>query len=63
MGIFSVSFLALVLTALFQTTEQHTAAERPGVPPAAERAYSERERIEICKKKGNAPSHPRSLNR
>jgi hypothetical protein len=31
MGIFSVPFLALVLTALPQTTEQPTAAELPGV--------------------------------
>jgi len=63
MGIFSVPFLALALTALSQTTEQPTAAERPGVPPA-ERAYSERERIEICKKKGGAsltPSEPQPL--
>jgi TonB family protein len=58
MGIFSFPFLALVLTALSQATEQPTAAELPGVPPAAERAYSERERIEICKKKGNAPLTP-----
>src|SRR3954453_15764655 len=58
MGIFSVPFLALALTALSQTTEQPTAAELPGVPPAAERAYSERERIEICKKKENAPLTP-----
>ena len=58
MGIFSVAFLALALTALSQTTEQPTAAERPGVPPTAERAYSERERIEICKKKGSAPLTP-----
>jgi TonB family protein len=58
MAIFSVPFLALVLTTLSQTTEQPTAAAQPGVPPAAERAYSERERIEICKKKGNAPLTP-----
>ncbi len=58
MGIFSVPFLALVLTALSQTTEQPTTAELPSVPPAAEHAYSERERIEICKKKGNAPLTP-----
>jgi TonB family protein len=58
MRIFSVPFLALVLTALPQTTEQPTAAELPGAPPAAERAYSEQERIEICKKKGNAPLTP-----
>jgi TonB family protein len=58
MGIFSVPVLALVLTALPQTTEQPTAAELPGAPPAAEHAYSERERIEICKKKGNAPLTP-----
>jgi len=58
MGIFSVPFVALVLTALSQTTEQPTAAGLPGVPPAAERAYSERERIEICKKKGSAPLAP-----
>jgi TonB family protein len=58
MGIFSVPFLALVLTALSPTTEQPSAAELPGVPPAAEHAYSERERIEICKKKGNAPLTP-----
>ena len=58
MGIFSVPFLALAVTALSQTTEQ------PGVPPAAGRAYSERERIEICKGKGNiplAPSEPQPL--
>jgi hypothetical protein len=64
MEIFSVPFLALALTALSQTTEPPTAAELPGVPPAAERAYSERERIEICKKKGNAPltaSEPQPL--
>src|SRR6187455_1513015 len=64
MGIFSVSFLALVLTAFSQTTEQPSAVEQPGVPPAAEHAYSERERIEICKKKGNAPlasSEPQPL--
>jgi len=58
MGIFSVPFLALVLTALSQTTEPPAAAEPPSVPPAAEHAYSERERIEICKKKGNAPLTP-----
>ena len=58
MRIVFIPFLALVLTALSQTTEQPTAAEQPGVPPAAERAYSERERIEICKKKGNAPLTP-----
>jgi len=58
MGIFSIPFLALILTALSQTTEQPPAAEQPGVPPAAERAYSERERIAICKKKGSAPLAP-----
>src|SRR5436305_1956805 len=58
MWIFSVSFLALALTSLSQTTEQSTAAEQTGVPPAAERAYSERERIESCKKKENAPLAP-----
>lgn len=58
MRIFSFSFLALVLTALSQTAEQSTVAEQPGVPSAAERAYSERERIEICKEKGNAPLTP-----
>ncbi|HEX9943407.1 MAG TPA: TonB family protein [Thermoanaerobaculia bacterium] len=55
---FSVPFLALVLTALSQTTEQSTAAQQPGVPPAAERAYSKRERIALCKKKQNAPLAP-----
>jgi TonB family protein len=55
MGIFSVPFLALVLTAFSQTIEPPATAEQPNVPPAAERAYSKRERIEICKKKGNAP--------
>jgi TonB family protein len=58
MRIFYIPFLALVLTPLSQTTEKLTAVEQPGVPPAAERAYSERERIAICKKKGNAPLAP-----
>lgn len=58
MGIFSVPFLALVLTALSQTTEQPPAPEPPGVPPVAEHAYSEQERIEICTKKGNVPLTP-----
>jgi TonB family protein len=65
MRIFFVPFLALVLlTALSQTTEQSTVAEKPGVPLAAERAYSERERIAVCKEKGNvplAPSEPQPL--
>jgi len=64
MEIFSAPFLALALTALSQTAEQPTAAEPPGAPPAAEHVYSERERIEICKKKGNAPltaSEPQPL--
>jgi TonB family protein len=57
MRIFSTLFLALVLTAFSQTTEQPqpAAVEPPGVPPAAERFYSKEERIEVCKKKGNAP--------
>jgi TonB-like protein len=58
MAISSVSFLVLALTALSQTTEQPTAAAQPGAPPAAEHAYSERERIEICEKKGGAPLTP-----
>ena len=58
MRIFSVPLLALVLTALSQTTEQSTAAEQPGVPPAAERAYSKKERIALCKEKQNAPLAP-----
>jgi len=58
MRIFSVPFLALVLTAFSQTTEQSTAVEQPSVPPAAEHAYSERERIALCKKKQNAPLAP-----
>lgn len=58
MEIFSVAVFALVLTALPQTAEQPTAAGLPSAPPAAEHAYSERERIEICKKKGNAPLAP-----
>src|SRR5215216_7685228 len=58
MRIFSVPFLALVLTALSQTTEQSAAAKQPGVPTVAERAYSERERIALCKKKQNAPLAP-----
>jgi TonB family protein len=58
MRIFFVPFLALVLTTLSQTTEQSTAAEQPGVPPAAEHTYSKRERIAVCKKKQNAPLAP-----
>lgn len=58
MRILFVPFLALLLTASSQTTEQPTAAEQPGVPPAAERAYSKRERIALCKKKQNAPLAP-----
>jgi len=58
MRIFSVPFLALVLTAFSHTTEWYTAVEQPSVPPAAERAYSERERIALCKKKQNAPLAP-----
>jgi TonB family protein len=58
MRIFSVSLLALALTALSQTTEQSTAAEQPGVPPAAERAYSKKERIALCTEKQNAPLAP-----
>jgi TonB family protein len=58
MRIFYVLFLALVLAALSQTTEQSTAAEQLGVPPVAERAYSERERIALCKNKQNAPLAP-----
>lgn len=58
MQIFSVPFLALVLTTFSQTTEQSTAVEQPSVPPAAERAYSERERISLCKQKQNAPLAP-----
>ena len=58
------SFLALALTVLSQTPEQSTVAEPPDAPPAAERSYSKRERIEICKGKGNAPlasSEPQPL--
>ena len=40
MRIFSVYFLALVLTVLSQTPGQSITAEQPGVPPAAEHAYS-----------------------
>lgn len=58
MRIFSVPFLALVLTALSQTTERSAAAEQPSVPPVAERTYSERERIALCEKKQNAPLAP-----
>jgi TonB family protein len=58
MRIFYALFLALVLTALSQTTKQSTAAEQPGVSPVAERAYSERERIALCKNKQNAPLAP-----
>src|SRR3569832_169724 len=58
MRIFSSSFLALALTALSQTAEQSTVAEQPVAPSAAERSYSEQERIEICKEKGNAPLTP-----
>jgi TonB family protein len=54
MRIFSVPFLALALTAFSQTTEQSTAVEQP----TAERAYSERERIALCKTKQNAPLAP-----
>jgi TonB family protein len=64
MRIFSVPFLALVLTAFSQTTEQSTGVEQPSVPPDEERAYSERERIALCKKKQNAllaPSEPQPL--
>lgn len=53
MRIVSVLFLALALTAFSQTT-----VEQPSVPPAAERAYSERERIALCEKKQNAPLAP-----
>jgi TonB family protein len=55
---FPFFFLALFLTALSQTTAQSTAVEQPGVPPTAERAYSKRERIALCKKKQNAPLAP-----
>jgi TonB family protein len=58
MRIFSVLFLALVLTAFSQATEQSTTVDQPSVPPAAERAYSERDRIALCKKKHNAPLAP-----
>lgn len=55
---FSVPFFALLLAVLSQTAEQPAAVEQRDVPPAAERAYSKRERIEICQKKGNAPIAP-----
>ncbi len=58
MRIFSVPFFALVLAAFSQSTGQSTAVEQPSVPPAAERAYSKRERIALCKKKQNAPLAP-----
>jgi TonB family protein len=58
MRIFYHPFLALALTALFQATDQSTPAEQPGVPPAAKRAYSEQERIALCKEKQNAPLAP-----
>ncbi|HEX6901839.1 MAG TPA: energy transducer TonB [Thermoanaerobaculia bacterium] len=51
-------FFALVLTAFSQTTEQSTAAEQPGAPPAAESSYSKKERIALCKKKQNVPRGP-----
>jgi TonB family protein len=58
MRIFSIPFLALVLTVLSQTTEQSAATEQPDVPSVAEHAYSEGERIALCKKKQNAPLAP-----
>lgn len=58
MWILSVSFLALFLTALSQATGQPTAAEQSGLPPAAERVYSKKERVALCKKKQNAPLAP-----
>ena|SRR6185295_1610951 len=64
MRILFLPFLALVLTAPSQTTEQSTAVEQPSVSPVAERAYSERERIALCEKKQNAslaPSEPQPL--
>ena len=58
MRIFSIPFLALVLTTLSQTTKQSAAAEQPDVPSVAEHTYSEGERIALCKKKQNAPLAP-----
>lgn len=64
MRIFSLPLLALVLTAFSQTTAQPTPPEQSGTVPAAERAYSKKERIALCKEKQNAPlapSEPQSL--
>lgn len=58
MWIVSAPFFALVLTAFSQTPEPSTPAESPGMPPAAERSYSKKERIALCKKKRNAPLGP-----
>src|SRR6185295_10033630 len=64
MRILSIPVLALALNPLSQTTEQPISTEQPSVPPVAERAYSEQERIALCKKKQNvplAPSEPQPL--
>lgn len=51
----SISLVALAVSVLLPTTRPSIAAEQEGAPAAVERYYSEQERIEICRKKGNAP--------